>query len=240
MTPLKGLQSLPESGTIGSNKEEAHMSNYIILLGAPGAGKGTQAAMLTEALGVPHVASGDLFRSALQKKTPLGLEAKKYMDQGLLVPDEVTIAMIRERLALPDCQEGVILDGFPRTLEQAKALDAALAEEGRAIDKVLYIKVPNEELVARLSGRWICRDCQAVYHTITNPPKQAGRCDACGGELYQRPDDRPETVRRRLEVYFEQTMPLIEYYTERGVLTEVNGHQSIAEVQTALIETLKD
>ena len=217
------------------------MSKYIILLGAPGAGKGTQAAMLTEALGIPHVASGDLFRSALQKKTPLGLEAKKYMDQGLLVPDEVTIAMIRERLALPDCQEGVILDGFPRTLEQAKALDAALAEEGRAIDKVLYIKVPNEELVARLSGRWICRDCQAVYHTITNPPKEAGRCDACcEGELHQRPDDRPETVRRRLEVYFEQTMPLIEYYTKRGVLTEVNGHQSIAEVQTALIETLKD
>jgi len=216
------------------------MSKYIILLGAPGAGKGTQAAMLTEALGVPHVASGDLFRSALQKKTPLGLEAKKYMDQGLLVPDEVTIAMVRERLALPDCQEGVILDGFPRTLEQAKALDAALAEEGRTIDKVLYIKVPNEELVARLSGRWICRDCQAVYHTITNPPQQAGRCDACGGELYQRSDDRPETVRRRLEVYFEQTMPLIEYYTERGVLTEVNGDQSIAGVQAALIEALKD
>ncbi len=216
------------------------MSKYIILLGAPGAGKGTQATMLTEVLGVPHVASGDLFRSALQKKTPLGLEAKKYMDQGLLVPDEVTIAMVRERLALPDCQEGVILDGFPRTLEQAKALDAALAEEGRAIDKVLYIKVPTEELVARLSGRWICRDCQAVYHTITNPPKQAGRCDACGGELYQRSDDTPETVRRRLEVYFEQTMPLIEYYTERGVLTEVNGNQSIAEVQAALLEALKD
>jgi adenylate kinase len=216
------------------------MSKYIILLGAPGAGKGTQAAMLTETLGVPHVASGDLFRSALQKGTPLGLEAKKYMDQGLLVPDEVTIAMVRERLALPDCEEGVILDGFPRTLEQAKALDAALAEEGRAIDKVLYIKVPNEELVARLSGRWICRDCQAVYHTITNPPQQAGRCDACGGELYQRSDDKPETVRRRLEVYFEQTMPLIEYYTEIGVLTEVNGDQSISKVQTALLEAIKE
>lgn len=216
------------------------MSKYIILLGAPGAGKGTQAAMLTEALSVPHVASGDLFRSALQQKTPLGREAKEYIDQGLLVPDEVTIAMIRERLALPDCREGVILDGFPRTLEQAKALDAALAEEGQAIDKVLYIKVPNEELVARLSGRWICRDCQVVYHTITNPPEQAGRCDACGGKLYQRSDDRPETVRRRLEVYFEQTMPLIEYYAERGVLTEVNGDQSIAQVQTALIEALKD
>jgi adenylate kinase len=216
------------------------MSKYIILLGAPGAGKGTQAAMLTEALGVPHVASGDLFRLALQKGTPLGLEAKKYMDQGLLVPDEVTIAMVRERLALPDCEEGVILDGFPRTLEQAKALDAALAEEGRAIDKVLYIKVPNEELVARLSGRWICRDCQAVYHTITNPPQQAGRCDACGGELYQRSDDKPETVRRRLKVYFEQTMPLIEYYTESGVLTEVNGDQSISKVQTALLEAIKE
>jgi adenylate kinase len=216
------------------------MSKYIILLGAPGAGKGTQAAMLTEALAVPHVASGDLFRSALQKETPLGLEAKKYMDQGLLVPDEVTIAMVRERLALPDCEEGVILDGFPRTLEQAKALDAALAEEGRAIDKVLYIKVPNEELVARLSERWICRDCQAVYHTIANPPQQAGRCDACGGELYQRSDDKPETVRRRLEVYFEQTMPLIEYYTEIGVLTEVNGDQSISKVQTALLEAIKE
>ena len=216
------------------------MSKYIILLGAPGAGKGTQAAMLTEALAVPHVASGDLFRSALQKETPLGLEAKKYMDQGLLVPDEVTIAMVRERLALPDCEEGVILDGFPRTLEQAKALDAALAEEGRAIDKVLYIRVPNEELVARLSGRWICRDCQAVYHTIANPPQQAGRCDACGGELYQRSDDKPETVRRRLEVYFEQTMPLIEYYTEIGVLTEVNGDQSISKVQTALLEAIKE
>ena len=216
------------------------MSKYIILLGAPGAGKGTQATMLTEALGVPHVASGDLFRSAIQRKTHLGLEAKKYMDQGLLVPDEVTIAMVRERLALPDCQEGVILDGFPRTLEQAKALDAALAKEGRAIDQVLYIKVPNEELVARLSGRWICRDCQAVYHTITNPPKQAGRCDACGGELYQRSDDKPETVRRRLEVYFEQTAPLIEYYAERGVLTEVNGDQSITAVQAALIEALQD
>lgn len=216
------------------------MSKYIVLLGAPGAGKGTQAIMLTEALGVPHVASGDLFRAALQKKTPLGLEAQKYIDQGLLVPDGVTIAMVRERLAQPDCQEGVILDGFPRTLEQAKALDAVLAEEDRAIDKVLYIKVPNEELVARLSGRWICRDCQAVYHTITNPPKQAGRCDACGGELYQRSDDTPETVRRRLEVYFEQTAPLIEYYTEKRVLTEVNGNQDIAEVQTALIETLKD
>ncbi|MFB0537683.1 MAG: adenylate kinase [Anaerolineae bacterium] len=216
------------------------MSKYIILLGAPGAGKGTQATMLTEALGVPHVASGDLFRSAIQRKTHLGLEAKKYMDQGLLVPDEVTIAMVRERLALPDCQEGVILDGFPRTLEQAKALDAALADEGRSIDQVLYIKVPNEELVARLSGRWICGDCQAVYHAITNPPKQAGRCDACGGELYQRSDDKPETVRRRLEVYFEQTAPLIEYYTEREVLTEVNGDQSIAAVQAALIEALQD
>jgi adenylate kinase len=216
------------------------MSKYFILLGAPGAGKGTQAAMLTETLGIPHVASGDLFRSALQKGTPLGLEAKKYMDQGLLVPDEVTIAMVRERLALPDCEEGVILDGFPRTLEQAKALDAALAEEGRAIDKVLYIKVPNEELVARLSGRWICHDCQAVYHTITNPPQQAGRCDACGGELYQRSDDKPKTVRRRLGVYFEQTMPLIEYYTESGVLTEVNGDQSISKVQTALLEAIKE
>ncbi len=213
-------------------------SNYIVLLGAPGAGKGTQAAILTEALGIPHVASGDLFREAIRNETPLGLKAKKYIDQGTLVPDEVTIAMVRERLARLDCQDGVILDGFPRTLEQAKALDAALAEEGQAIDRVLYIKVPNEELVARLSGRWICRRCGAVYHTRTKRPREASVCDVCGGELYQRSDDAPETVRRRLEVYFEQTMPLISYYTARGVLVEVDGAQSIAQVQADLIKAL--
>lgn len=214
------------------------MARDIVLLGAPGAGKGTQAKFLAEALGVPHVASGDLFREALKDETPLGLEAKKYMNQGLLVPDEITIAMVCERLSRPDCAGGVILDGFPRTLEQAKALDRALAEERRALEKVLYIKVSEEELIGRLSGRWICSQCQAVYHVRSNPPKKPGICDKCGGELYQREDDRPETVRRRLEVYFAQTAPLIEYYARKGLLVEINGEQEIEVVQAEMRRAL--
>ncbi|MGQ9625605.1 MAG: adenylate kinase [Anaerolineae bacterium] len=214
------------------------MARDIVLLGAPGAGKGTQAKFLAEALGVPHVASGDLFREALKDETPLGLEAKKYMNQGLLVPDEITIAMVRERLSRPDCAGGVILDGFPRTLEQAKALDRTLAEEKRALEKVLYIKVSEEELLGRLSGRWICSQCQAVYHVRRNPPKKPGICDKCGGELYQREDDRPETVRRRLEVYFAQTAPLIEYYAAKGLIVEINGEQEIEAVQAEMRRAL--
>ncbi len=206
----------------------------IVLLGAPGAGKGTQAELLAERLHIPHIASGDLFREALRNDTPLGREAKAYMDRGELVPDSVTIAMVRERLAAPDGREGAILDGFPRTVEQARALDGVLADKGQKVDLVAFIKVRPEELLKRLSGRWTCRDCGGVYHTLYNPPRRPEVCDACGGPLYQRPDDRPETQARRIEVYLAQTSPLVEYYGRRGVLVEINGEQEIAKVQDDL------
>lgn len=212
---------------------------YVILIGAPGAGKGTQAALLVEALGLPHVASGDLFRENLQNETPLGVQAKSYMDRGELVPDDVTIAMVRERLSRPDCEAGVILDGFPRTVAQAIALDKMLAEEGKAIDLVPYIRVSEETLVARLAGRWICGQCQTPYHPLANPPRQARMCDECGGQLYQRDDDKPETVRKRLEVYFAQTMPVIEHYRQQGLLIEVEGEGSIEEVQAGLLKAIQ-
>ena len=211
----------------------------IIMLGPPGAGKGTQAAMLAERLGIPHVASGDLFREALQSKTELGLKAKSYMDRGELVPDEVTIAMIRERLLKTDCDEGVILDGFPRTLEQAKALKELLAEQGKAIDVALFIDASEEELVRRLSSRWTCRNCQAVYNVISNPPRQKGKCDVCGGELYQRGDDVPETVRNRIGVYWDQTSPLIDYYQGEELLITIESKGGIERVHERIVEALK-
>jgi adenylate kinase len=206
----------------------------IVLLGAPGAGKGTQAELLAEYLGIPHVATGDLFREALRGDTPLGRQAKEYMDRGELVPDLVTIAMVRERLAAPDTQHGVILDGFPRTVEQAEALDEILAERGRGVGVAAFIRVRPEVLLERLSGRWICRNCQGVYHTLYHPPAVPERCDVCGGGLYQRVDDRPETQSRRIEVYLAQTAPLIEYYRRRGILVEIDGEQDIASVQEEL------
>lgn len=209
---------------------------YLVLLGPPGAGKGTQAERLEKELGLPHVASGDLFREHLGKETELGLLAKTYMDRGDLVPDDVTIAMVRERLQRPDCEQGAILDGFPRTQAQAAGLDDMLADMGRALDGVLYLAVPDEELVRRLSGRWICRQCQTPYHTLFSPPTQAGVCDACGGELYQRDDDKPETVRARLRVYHQQTAPLIDYYRQAGLLVEVDGSGDIESVAAALLE----
>jgi len=209
---------------------------HIVLLGAPGSGKGTQAGIVCQRFGVAHIASGDLFREAVNRGDELGQQAKSYMEKGLLVPDEITIRMILERIAAPDCAQGFILDGFPRTLGQAKALDRVLGERG--IDKVVYIKVSTEELVRRLSGRSICRDCQAPYHEITSPPKVLGRCDQCGGELYQRPDDSPETVRKRLEVYFVETAPLIDYYKEAGKLVEIDGERGIEEVGEELIAAL--
>jgi adenylate kinase len=206
----------------------------IILLGAPGAGKGTQAGLLVQKFGLVHIASGDLFREAQSKGTKLGIMAKSYMEKGMLVPDEIVVRMILERIAAPQCSEGFILDGFPRTLEQAKALDKTLAGKNLALDKVIYIKVSVEELLRRLSGRWLCQQCQTPYHIVTSPPKVAGRCDQCGGELYQRPDDSVEAVQRRLEVYFAQTMPLIDYYQEKSKLVEVDGEQGIEELSKEL------
>lgn len=213
--------------------------NYYILLGAPGAGKGTQAAMLILALGIPHVASGDLFREHLSKGTELGLLAKQYMDEGKLVPDDVTVRMVLERLAQPDCTEGAILDGFPRTIAQAQALERALSANGQRIKAALYIKASADELLRRLSGRYTCKNCGAVYHIIFDPPKQPGVCDKCGGALYQRADDTPETARKRLDVYFQQTAPLIEYYRQQGLLREIDGEQPIEAVHQALLKAIK-
>ncbi len=211
----------------------------VVLLGAPGAGKGTQAAVLTKELGVVHVASGDLFRKALSENTELGLLAKSYMEKGDLVPDEVTIEMVLERIRKPDCDSGVLFDGFPRTLSQAKALDEKLASESRQIDKAVYIEVPEEALIKRLSGRWICRECQTPYHAESSPPKVTGRCDVCGGELYQRADDTEETVRERLKVFFSQTLPIVEYYETQGKLLRVDGNQDINEVSAAITRLLR-
>jgi len=203
---------------------------YIIFLGAPGAGKGTQAAELARERKLVHIATGDLFRQALERGTELGLKAKSYMEKGVLVPSQITISMVLERLSAPDCAGGVILDGFPRNLEQAEALDKALSHQGKAIDKVVYIKVAEEELLKRLSGRWICRQCQAPYHATDSPPKVPGKCDKCGGELYQRPDDNETSVKKRLEVYFAETAPLIDYYTRGSKLLEIDGEGGVAEV----------
>ena len=204
---------------------------YIIFLGAPGAGKGTQAAALAQELNLVRIATGDLFRQAIEQETGLGTRVKSYVEKGMLVPDELTTKMVLERLSAPDCELGAILDGFPRTLAQAEALDKALAQKAKAADKVIYIKVSEEELLKRLSGRWICRNCQSPYHTVNSPPKVWGKCDKCGGELYQRPDDTVEAVKKRLQVYFAQTTPLIDYYTAAGKLIEVNGKGDVEEVR---------
>ena len=211
---------------------------YIIILGAPGAGKGTQADILCQEMVLTHIASGDLFRQALEKKTELGLLAKTYMEKGELVPDEVTIKMILERIAAPDCASGCLFDGFPRTLEQAEALDKAFAAQGKSIDKAIYIKVPDEELIKRLSGRWICRNCQTPYHLISSPPKVPGKCDKCGGELYQRPDDTEETVKERLKVFHDLTIPILDYYKKQNKLIKVNGNLGIKEVAKEVIRAI--
>lgn len=207
----------------------------IILLGAPGSGKGTQAERIAEITGMMHVSSGDLFRQAEKDGTELGKLAKSYMEKGLLVPDEIVTKMVLERIA--GNGKGFILDGFPRTLEQAESLDKALGTDG--IDKAVYIEVSREELLRRLSGRWICRGCQKPYHLITSPPKVAGRCDVCGGELYQRSDDTMETAKKRLEVYFEQTAPLVEYYGKKEKLVEMDGERPIEEVNKDLLAKLQ-
>jgi adenylate kinase len=210
----------------------------LILLGAPGSGKGTQAKNIADQVGITHVASGDLFRAAATRGDDLGKQAKYYMEKGLLVPDEITIKMILERVDAPDCSKGVMLDGFPRTLEQAKALDQALGKKKQKIDRVFYIKVSTDELVRRLSGRFICRKCQAPYHKVSAPPQKEGKCDKCGGELYQRADDTPETVRKRIEVYTKETSPLIDYYKKSKKLVEIKGEGNIDSITENIITSL--
>ncbi len=212
---------------------------YIVMLGAPGAGKGTQADILAKEIGLAHIASGDLFRQALEKRSELGLLAKNYMDKGELVPDEIVTKMILERIDQPDCASGCIFDGFPRTLRQAEVLDKALKEQGRSIDRAVYIEAPNEELVKRLSGRWLCRKCQTPYHVVNSPPRTPGRCDKCGGELYQRSDDREETAKDRLNVFLVQTVPILDYYEKQVKLIRVNGNQGMQAVAREIVSALK-
>jgi adenylate kinase len=216
------------------------MPTYIVLLGPPGAGKGTQAQAISQTLGLPHVSSGDIFRENLKNKTDLGKLAEGYMSRGELVPDDVTIAMIRERLSRPDAANGALLDGFPRTPAQAEALDKMLAEFGGQVDVVPYIKVPEDVLIERLSGRWTCRTSGHVFHEKYNPPKVPGVCDYDGSELYQREDDKAETVKNRIQVYFKQTEPLIQYYRQRGKLVEIDGTQPIEKVSSDLLAVLPE
>jgi adenylate kinase len=195
--------------------------------------------MVAEEMKLAHIATGDMFREIQKQDTELAREVKAYMEKGALVPDDMTVKMVMERIAAPDCENGVIFDGFPRSLRQAEALDKALSGQGKAIDKVVYIKVAEEELLKRLSGRWICRQCQTPYHEVNSPPKVAGKCDKCGGELYQRADDTVETIKKRLVVFFEETAPLVDYYTGAGKLLEVDGVGGLDEVKDRILKALR-
>jgi adenylate kinase len=213
----------------------------IVLLGGPGSGKGTQAKKLVDKLGIPQISTGDIFRAALKEGTPMGLKAKTYMDKGELVPDDVVIGVVEERLAKPDLDKGYMLDGFPRTLAQAEALDKIIVSQGKAINHAILVDVPDEELVARLSGRRTCRnsDCGKMYHVMFNPSKRDGICDACGSELYQRDDDSEATIRERLTVYNKQTAPLIDYYDKKQLLRRVAGVGPIDEIFASIQKVLK-
>ena len=210
----------------------------IVFLGPPGAGKGTQAKRITEKYGIPQISTGDMFREHLSKGTELGKKAKEYMEKGQLVPDEIVLSMVEERLKQADCERGFILDGFPRTVAQAEALDEMLAKWGKKIDYAIAIEVPDEVLVERLTGRRTCKKCGMMYHIKFKPPKEENKCDVCGGELYQRPDDNEETVRNRLKVYYESTAPLIEYYEKKGVLHRIDGQGSIEEIFERIVKVL--
>lgn len=212
---------------------------YILLMGPPGAGKGTQAAELVTKFSIPHISTGDMFRAAVKEQTELGKKAKAFMDAGQLVPDEVTIGIVKERLAKDDCKAGFILDGFPRTIEQANALSITLREIGITIDRVININVPAEDLINRITGRRICKSCGATYHISFNPTGIEGKCDKCGGETYQRDDDRKDTVKKRLDVYSAQTEPLINYYQDKGLYTEIDGRQPIEKVLEDIIGSLR-
>jgi adenylate kinase len=209
----------------------------LVLMGLPGAGKGTQADKIVVKYNIPHISTGDMFRTAIKEGTELGLQAKSFMDKGELVPDEVTIGIVRERLSKNDCENGFLLDGFPRTVAQAEALDTMLADLGKKIDYVINIDVDQSILMERLTGRRICKNCGATYHLVFNPPSQEGVCDRCGGELYQRADDNAETVQNRLDVNIQQTKPLLNFYEDKGYLRNINGQQDI-DVVFADIEVL--
>ena len=210
----------------------------IIMLGAPGAGKGTQAKLIAEKYGVPHISTGDIFRANIKNGTELGKEAKEYMDKGLLVPDELTVRLLLDRVAQDDCKNGYVLDGFPRTIPQAEVLDKELTKLGDSVDFAVDVDVPDENIIRRMSGRRACLNCGATYHIVTIPPKKEGICDVCGSELVLRDDDQPETVKNRLKVYHEQTQPLIEYYTGKGVLRTVDGTLPMEEVFDAIVKIL--
>ena len=210
----------------------------IVMLGAPGAGKGTQAKMIASKYQIPHISTGDIFRANIKNGTELGKKAKSYMDQGLLVPDELTVDLVIDRLANDDCKNGYILDGFPRTIPQAEALDAALAKLGEKMDYAIDVDVPDENIVSRMSGRRACTGCGATYHIVYNPSKKGDCCEVCGEKLILRDDDKPETVQKRLNVYHEQTQRLIDYYTKQGILKAVDGTQDMNDVFTAITNIL--
>ncbi|NNJ29660.1 adenylate kinase [Lacrimispora defluvii] len=210
----------------------------IIMLGAPGAGKGTQAKKIAEKYQIPHVSTGDIFRSNIKEGTQLGRKAKEYMDQGALVPDELTIGMLMDRIQQEDCRNGYVLDGFPRTIPQAESLQKAITEMGQKIDFAINVDVPDENIINRMSGRRACISCGATYHIVYNPSKVAGICDVCGSELVLRDDDKPETVKKRLAVYHDQTRPLIDYYKEAGVLVNVDGTQELNKVFSDITDIL--
>ncbi|MTI48316.1 adenylate kinase [Sporosalibacterium faouarense] len=210
----------------------------LVLLGPPGAGKGTQAANIVKKYQIPHISTGDIFRKNIKEGTELGVKAKEYIDQGLLVPDDIVVAIVKDRLVEDDCKEGFLLDGFPRTVAQAEALDQELKDLGYNLNNVINIEVDKNELIERAVGRRICKECGATYHIKFNPPSKAGICDVCGGELYQRKDDTEETVNKRIKVYLDQTEPLISYYTDQGIIANINGEQDIDKVFKDIVDVL--
>ncbi|EHB54196.1 MULTISPECIES: adenylate kinase [Paenibacillus] len=211
----------------------------ILFMGPPGAGKGTQAEHIVNEFGIPHISTGDAFRLAIKQGTPVGVKAKEYIDQGLLVPDDVTIGIVEERLQQSDCEKGFLLDGFPRTLSQAEALDDILSRMNTSLDHVINLKVDRDKLLARLTGRRICKSCGSTYHVIFNPPKQEGICDKCGGELYQRSDDNEESVGIRLDEYINKTAPLLTFYENKGLLRQIDGDQEIDAVSAQIASLLR-
>lgn len=239
---MKWLLSFPATYCVVSCKEavlEGEKIVNILFMGPPGAGKGTQAEVIVNEFGIPHISTGDAFRLAIKQGTPIGVKAKEYMDQGLLVPDDVTIGIVEERLQQSDCEKGFLLDGFPRTLSQAEALDGILSRLNTQLDHVVNLTVDRDKLMARLTGRRICKSCGSTYHVIFNPPKQEGVCDKCGSELYQRSDDNEESVGTRLDEYINKTTPLLAFYENKGLLRQIDGDQEIGTVSQEIVSVLR-